>query len=129
MNSILFSSEFCNVEYLENHNAIFCQWKKFCTLDNYRKPFEIGLELIREKSVTTWVTDTTNGFENELEDTEWLLGNFLPKIVETSCNQIVFVIQKESPLKHEIDEQTKVLSQYFNVQQIEKIEDLNISEI
>lgn len=125
MNEV-FETQFCKIEYLENYNAVFCQWKKFCKSDDYRKPFEFGLKLINEKAATTWITDTTNGFENESEDTQWLLENFIPKTIDSSCDTIVFIIQKDSPLKHEIDEQTKALSKYFNVKQIEKLEDLDI---
>lgn len=82
------------------------------------------MELINEKNATLWITDTTNGFENEQEDTQWLLENFLPKVLESSCSTIVFIIKKDSLLIDEINEQTKALSQFFNVVQIEKLEDL-----
>ena len=80
------------------------------------------MKLIHEKNATVWITDTTNGFENEREDTEWLLENFIPKAIDSSCNTIVFIIKKDSSLHVEINEQTKALSQYFNVKQIEKSE-------
>lgn len=120
----MFETKFCKVEYLQNHNAILCQWKQFCKADDYRNPFEFGLKLIDENSATLWITDTTNGFDNEQEDTQWLLENFLPKVLESSCNTIVFIIKKDSPLIDEINEQTKALSQFFNVLQIEKLKDL-----
>ncbi len=118
----MFESEFCKVEYLEQYNAVFCQWKKACRADDYRQVFEFGLDLINKKNARVWITDTTNGFENELEDTQWLLENFIPKTINSTCNNIVFIIKNDSPLKTEITEQEKVLSQYFDVQQIENIE-------
>ncbi len=122
----MYETKFCKIEYLQKHNAIFCQWKQFCKGDDYRNPFEYGLKLINEKNATVWITDTTNGFENESEDTVWLLESFMPKIIESSCDTIVFIIKKDSPLKNEIDGQKKALSQYFIVRQIEKFEDLNL---
>lgn len=101
-------------------NSIF--ETKFCKADDYRNPFVYGLKLIDEKNATVWITDTTNGFENENEDTVWLLESFMPKIIESSCDTIVFIIKEDSPLKDEINGQTKVLSEYFNVKQIEKLE-------
>lgn len=121
----MFESEFCKVEYIEKYNAVFCQWKKFCKLDDYRNPFEFGLNLINKKSATIWITDTTNGFENELEDTQWLLDNFIPKTMNSSCDTIIFIIKNSSPLKNEIDAQTKALSQYFTVKQVESLNKIN----
>jgi len=118
----MFESEFCKIEYLEKYNAVFCQWKKFCKADDYRNPFEFGLNLIKDKNATVWITDTTNGFVNEPEDTKWLLKNFIPKAIKSSCDTIIFVIQNNSPLKNEIDEQTKELSQFFNVKQVENLD-------
>jgi hypothetical protein len=120
----MFDSEFCKIEYLENDNAVFCQWKKFCQFEDYRIPLEFGLKLINEKGATIWITDTTNGFENESEDTQWLLENFIPKTIDSTCNTIIFIIPKDSPLKHEIEVQSQALSQYFNVKEINKLEDL-----
>lgn len=120
--SLIYETAFCKVTYLQNYNAIFCQWKQFCKADDYRNPLEYGLKLINKKQATTWITDTTNGFENEAEDTAWLLENFMPKVIESSCDTIIFIIKKDSPLKDEIDGQAKALSQYFNVRQIEKLE-------
>ena len=68
-----------------------------------------------------WITDTTNVFESESEDTQWLLEDFMPKAIDSSCGTIVFVIKKNSPLKYEIDGQAKALSEYFNVRQVETL--------
>jgi len=122
MNSQMFESECCKIEYLEKYNAVFCQWKKFCKSDDYRNPLEFGLKLIKEKNATVWITDTTNGFESELKDTQWLLKNFVPKTINSSCDTIIFIIKNNSLLKNEIDEQTKALSQYFKVKQIESLD-------
>lgn len=121
----MFETDFCKIEYLEKYNAVFCQWKKFCKLDNYRNPLEFGLKLIKDKNATVWITDTTNGFESELEDTQWLLENFIPKTIDSSCDTIIFIIKNNSPLKNEIDGQIKALSQFFNVKQIESLDKIN----
>ena len=120
----MYNTEFCKVEYLENVNAVFCQWKKKCSFDDYRKPFEYGLKLIDEKKATIWITDTTYGFENELEDTQWLLESFIPQTISSVCNSIYFIIKKDSPLKNEIDTQSEALSQFFIIKQFECIDDI-----
>ncbi|UFH58270.1 hypothetical protein [Sulfurovum mangrovi] len=117
----MFETEFCKIEYLENHNAVFCQWKKFCSFENYRLPLESGLELINEKEATLWITDTTNGFESVPEDTQWLIETFMPKVIGSSCKTITFIIKEDSPLKEEIEQQEKALSKFFNVQKVDRL--------
>jgi len=123
-----FESEFCKVEYLEDLNAIHCQWKQKCAFKDYREPLEYGLKLIHEKSAKVWITDTTHGFESEVEDTQWLLSTFIPQCIESSCDTIYFVIEEDSPLQEEITGQTQALSQYFNSKCIQSIEDIPFIE-
>ena len=118
------NTKYCNIEYLNERNAVFCQWKQFCKLDDYRQPFKYGLKLINEHKATVWITDTTYGFENIEEDTQWLMEVYMPKLINSSLKKIVFIIEKDSHLKKEIDEQTKALSEYFIVKQIERFVDL-----
>jgi len=49
----MFKSQFCEVSYLQNINAVLCNWKKSCSNDDYRNPLKYGLELINEKNATT----------------------------------------------------------------------------
>ena len=122
----MFETEFCKIEYIKKYNAVFCQWKKFCQYDDYRQPLEFGLTLINENNTKIWITDTTNGFESNPEDTKWLLESFIPKTINSSCDTIIFIIKDNSPLKNEIDEQSKALSQYFNVRQVESLDNLGL---
>lgn len=115
-------TEYCKVEYLEKQNAIFCRWKKFCYAENYREPLEYGLKLITKYNASMWITDTTNGFESEPEDTRWLLETFIPKAIGTPCRSIAFIIKEDSPLKEEIEQQQAALSHYFNVQKADSLE-------
>ena len=118
----MFETEYCKVEYLKNQNAVFCQWKKFCNAENYRAPFEYGLKLINEHNASIWITDTTHGFENEAADTQWLFQTFIPKVIDSSCDTIVFIIQEDSPLKEEIEQHEAGLSDYFKVQKVSSLE-------
>jgi hypothetical protein len=120
----MFETEFCKIAYLEDHNAVLCRWKKFCSFENYRTPLEYGLQLINEKEASMWITDTTNGFESVPEDTQWLIEAFMPKVIGSACRTITFIIQEESPLKEEIEQQEKALSRYFKVQKAEYLEEI-----
>ncbi|MDM5270738.1 hypothetical protein PGH07_00930 [Sulfurovum sp. zt1-1] len=117
----MFETEFCKIEYLENHNAVICKWKKFSSFENYRTPLEFGLKLINEHIASLWITDTTNGFESDPEDTQWLLEDFMPKVISSPCKTITFIIKEDSLLKEEIEQQSKALSQYFKVQSVDSL--------
>jgi hypothetical protein len=117
-------TKFCKVTYLEKQNAVLCEWQQFCKGNDYRQPLEFGLNLLLKTGATTWITDTTNGFENESEDTQWLLEEFLPKVLQTNCKKIVFIMEQNSPLQAEIDAQAVALGEYFEVLQVKSLEEL-----
>jgi hypothetical protein len=121
----VFETEYCKVEYLKKQNAVYCRWKKRCNSQNYRAPFEFGLKLINEHHASMWITDTTNGFENEPDDTRWLFDAFIPKVIASSCESIAFIIQEDSPLEEEIEQQEAGLSQYFKVQKVNSLEEVH----
>lgn len=118
----MYNSEFCKVSYLDQHNAVLCEWKQACSYEAYRKPLLYGLSLLNEYKATTWITDTRHGFDNIDEDTDWLLSEFTPQAIKSSCENIYFIISENSPLKDEIDLQTAALSLHFNVTQIPSLD-------
>ena len=115
----MYETEYCKVEYLKEKNAIFCEWKQFCRSDNYRNPFRYGAELIAKYKPSTWITDTTNGFESEEADTKWLLEEFMPKMIESSIKKVIFIIKNDSPLMEEILGQKEALGEFFEVELLE----------
>ena len=100
----MYKSEFCEVKYEENYNVGFVKWKKFCCKDDYRKPLEYALEIIKEHKCN-YVADTRTGFENIPEDTKWIADYFIPKAVEYGCQCIFFIIDKNNSLKEELEGQ------------------------
>lgn len=101
---MMYKSEFCEVKYEENYNVVFVKWKKFCCKDDYRKPLEYALEIIKEHKCN-YVADTRTGFENIPEDTKWIADYFIPKAVEYGCQCIFFIIDKNNSLKEELEGQ------------------------
>ncbi|WP_457746967.1 hypothetical protein [Sulfurimonas sp.] len=120
----MYKSKYCEVSYLPNRDAVLCKWFKKCSAEEYRNPLRFGLELLNKTEAKTWVTDTTYGFVNEPEDSQWLLKEFIPKTTATNCKRVVFIISNDSFLKNEIDQQCKALREYFEVLQIEKLEEM-----
>ena len=44
----MFDSDFAKSEYIEKDNVVFHTWKKEAHFDDYRKPVEASLEMLRE---------------------------------------------------------------------------------
>ena len=117
----MYNSPYCQLEYLKEQNAILCIWKQFCEGDNYRKPLEFATQEIEKHKITTWITDTTNGFESTEADTKWLLEEFVPSMISSSIKKVVFIIANDSPLLEEIKAQEVALSEFFEVELVESI--------
>jgi len=115
----MYNTPYYTLQHLKEKNAILLEWKQFCKGKDYQEPFRYGLELIKKHNITTWITDTTNGFENEEADTMWLLKEIMPKFIDSSLGKIVFVISDDSPLMGEILGQKEALEKYFEVELID----------
>lgn len=100
----MYMSEYCDVKYEEKYNVVFVTWKKFCCMEDYRRPLEYALEIIKEHNCN-YAADTRNGFENIPEDTAWVADYFMPKASEYGCKCIYFIIDRENSLKEELEGQ------------------------
>jgi len=80
---------------------------------------------IAKYNITTWITDTTHGFKNDDADTRWLLEEFVPMMIESSIEKIIFIITGESPLIEEIQGQEVALSEFFEVELVEDLEGIH----
>ena len=47
----MYISEYCEVDYKEKYNVVFVKWKKFCCNQDYRKPLEYALDIIKQKKL------------------------------------------------------------------------------
>ena len=121
MKDILYNTPYCQLQYLKEKNAILCKWKHFCTGDDYRNPFRYAMTKIEKHKISTWITDTTYGFENEEADTQWLLEEFVPSMISSSIEKVVFIIENDSSLMEEIKGQEVVLGQFFKVELVEDL--------
>ena len=120
----LMETEFCKIEHIKDLDAVLCSWKKYCSNDDYRNPLKYGLELINQTNATTWIADTTNGFEGTKEDSQWLATEFGPQAINSTCKTIVFIIKENSPLKNEIELHSQILKQFFEVKIVDRLEDV-----
>ena len=56
----MYISEYSEVDYKEKYNVVFVKWKKFCCNQDYRKPLEYALDIIKQKNCN-YVADTRSG--------------------------------------------------------------------
>lgn len=80
-----YKSQYCEVSYLQENDAIFCKWLQRCNNKDYKAPLLYGLKLLDETKATVWITDTSNGFENDRKDSEWLMKEFIPQTIASNC--------------------------------------------
>jgi hypothetical protein len=118
----MYISEFCEVYWEKELNAVICKWKKSCSHNDYRDPLEYGLGILLEHGCRYWITDTAGGFINNEDDDQWLAEVFIPKAAVSSCIQIYFIVSQLSELKCEIEKQGSVLKQYFRISYCDDME-------
>ncbi len=111
----MYETKFCKISYDEKLNIVLVIWKQFCSGKDYREPLLYALDILINHNGCNFVVDTRDGFENEEGDTQWLLNEFLPKAIKTSCKYVFFIINKDDRLKKELDKQSAVLREYFIV--------------
>lgn len=117
-----FDSEFSNVKYIAEDNIVLLTWKGFCCYEDYRKPTTFALELLKEFQDSNLVVDARNGFEDEKEDVEWAFSVLLPEMSRTTCNKVVFIMNKVNDIEEEMDMWTREFRKYFTVSRVESLE-------
>ena len=103
----IYLSEFSDVFYVEDKNVVLVHWKKYCELEQYRKPLECALNVIKDHYGCNYVADTRDGFEDNPLDTKWVAEYFMPKAKEYGCRIIYFIIDSNNSLKEELEGQEK----------------------
>ena len=113
---MIYNSPYCQLQHLKEQNTILCRWKQFCQGDDYRNPLKHASKEIEKHQISTWITDTTNGFESTKANTKWLLEEFIPIMIDSSIKKVVFIITDDSPLLDEIEGQAVALREFFEVE-------------
>ena len=120
----IYLSECSGVFYLEDKNVVLVHWKKYCELEQYRKPLEAALQTIKEHSGCNYVADTRDGFEDNPLDTKWVADYFMPKAKEYGCRVIYFIIDRDNSLKEELEGQEKDSASLLEFRYIYGIEEV-----
>ena len=120
----MYNTPYCKITHLKAQNTILCEWKQFCKGEDYREPLRYAQAEIAKHNITTWITDMAHGFESDEADTKWLLEEFMPMMIESSIEKIIFIIDDESPLMEEIRGQEVALKEFFEVELVESLNEI-----
>ena len=101
----------------------FEQIVQFCNSDDYRNPIMYALKLLNEHKGSNFICDARNGFEDEKEDVEWAVNEFLPAMGKTDCTKVIFIVDEINPIEGEIDMFTKEFMKYFIVEKAASLEE------
>lgn len=119
----VYYSEYCEVYYNEDKNVVFVKWKKYCEIDEYRKPLLKALDVIKDHKCN-YVADTRSGFIDNPLDTIWVKDYFMVKAKEYGCNVIYFIIDKNNSLKEELEGQENDSKSLLEFKYIYSIDEL-----
>ena len=111
----IYESEYAKVEYIPKDHVVFHTWKKYCHLEDYRKPVRFSVELLYKYPGSDFVVDARNGFEDDKEDVAGGFDEFLPNMKKTACKNWVFILNEVSDVEGEIDMWTNEIQKYFHV--------------
>ena len=114
----MYNTEFCMITCNEMDKVILLAWKKFCSGDDYRNPVKYVLELLEKNRNSNLIVDARNGFEDEIEDVEWAISEFIPKMAKTYCKDVVFIMNVVNDIEGEMDMWTKEFMKYFQVSRV-----------
>ena len=120
----MYISDYCEVNYEEKYNVVLVKWKNFCCNQDYRKPLEYALDIIKQHENCDYVADTRSGFENIPEDTQWVADYFMPMAVEYGCKCIYFIIDENNSLKEELEGQANDSSDKIEFRYIYSLEEI-----
>ena len=123
-NKDCYYSEFCDVEYVPEHNTVLVVWKRFCCGEDYRKPLRKALDII-SRYRCSYTADTRSGFEDEPEDTKWVADHFMPEAAKNGCGCIYFIIDEENSLKEELEGQQADSEDIIAFRYIRSIDEVN----
>lgn len=119
----MFDNEYCNVIFNPEVNAVVLAWKKFSSFENYRNPCRYALEQLSVHKGSNFIVDARNGFEDEKEDVEWVMTEFLPNMAKTDCKYVIFVMNEVNHIEEEMDMWTIEFSKYVTVKKVQTLEE------
>lgn len=121
----MYNSKFCDVNYDKENNVVFIKWKNFCCGDDYRNPLREAIRIMSKHEDCHYVADTRDGFEDEEEDTKWVIEVFTKEAYSAGCRYMFFIIDKDNSLKEELEGQSVAFRKYFTVKAFFEMDEIS----
>ncbi|MFC5471293.1 hypothetical protein ACFPPD_21625 [Cohnella suwonensis] len=74
-----FDTPYATVTWKEDIQAVFVEWKGFAQGEDYRMPYEKGLELLVQKKARKWLLDSRMTSVIHADDQVWIAQDFNPR--------------------------------------------------
>lgn len=93
----VFDSEAFKLRYDEETNSCVFTMKTYGERDHFRTPVMHASEIIRKhKCRNLIIADASNGYKDiKQEDIKWIRKIVLPKLVDSSCEHVYFIVGEE----------------------------------
>lgn len=86
-----YESEYLEVEYDPELDAVRMQWKQFVSGDPFREGLDRGLELLRERGAANWYADLRQLGAVDQDDQEWSNEEWFPRALEAGVQNMAIV--------------------------------------
>lgn len=93
--TVLFNHEKAVLQYNEDTNAIELIWKKFQDEATYKLMFTKGVEALKEKKATGWLSDIRNEGVVGPATSKWMQETILPKAIAYGLKKIAVVMDAD----------------------------------
>ncbi len=93
--TVLFKHEKAVLQYNEDTNAIELIWKKFQDEATYKLMFTKGVEVLKERKATGWLSDIRNEGVVGPATSKWMQEEILPKAIANGLKKIAVVMDAD----------------------------------
>lgn len=120
------SREICKINYNEKLKAVIMKWDRMSFGEDYRELMIEAKNISERKLNSNIIIDLTEGFENEVEDTEWVFKEFINTISDVNAKGVFFVLNERNPLKEEINNGTNKWTKHSKIYYTPSVEKIKV---
>ena len=116
----------CKINYDDKLKAVIMKWYKISFGEDYRSLMIEAKNISERKFYSNIVLDLTEGFDNELEDSEWVYKEFINSLSDINAKGIFFVLNDNNPLKDKIEKETNKWTKHSKIYYTSSVEKINL---
>ena len=85
---VFHDTEHAEIRYDEQLDAVYVDWKKTASGEDYREVLNLGLKLVQRYGVTNWLADCRDVGPVAPADQEWTVDEWFPRTSSTGLTQM-----------------------------------------